>query len=200
MKEAYKKWRKFGDKCMNVLRVYSVVLMLVMLTLAFIQVVRRYVFNAPWMWSDEIILVILAWFSYPALVFNIWTDDHFYISSLYEKFPKPIQILCDLLRHILIGIFCGYLGYFGWKLTKQFWPKPLPASGFTQGLKYIPVIFGGVVSALFCVSNIIGTFIERPEILSPEEKERRAKEFAEKSIAEATATNAEVIKEMKEGK
>ena len=36
--------------------------------------------------------------------------------------------------------------------------------------------------------------------LTPEEKERRAKEFAERSIEEATATNAEVIKEMKEGK
>lgn len=145
---------------MHGLKIYNVILMLGMLALAFVQVIRRYALNIPWVWSDEIILIMLGWFSYPALVFNIWTDDHFSITGLYERFPKPLRLACDLLRHILIGIFCAYLGYFGWKLTKQFWPKPLPASRFTQGLRYIPVIFGGAVSALFCVSNLIGAFID----------------------------------------
>ena len=200
MKEAYRKWRRFGDRCMKYMKYYSVVLMLVMLVLAFLQVVKRYVFNAPWVWSDEIILLMLGWFCYPALIFNIWTDDHFNISSLYEKFPKPVQIACDIFRHLLIGVFSILLGYYGYKLTLQFWPKPLPASGLTQGLKFIPVCFGGFVSALFCVSNLIGTFIDRPEQISDEEKAAQEKEFAERSIREAAATNAEIIRDMKEGK
>ena len=196
MKAAYRKWRGFIDKLLKGLKAYCVVLMLAMLVLAFLQVVRRYVFNAPWIWSDEIILVMLGWFSYPALVFNIWTDDHFNISSVYDKFPLPLQIVCDLLRHILIFIFCLLLGYFGYKLSVQYWPKPMPASGLTQGLKFIPVMFGGFVSAIFCVSNVIGTFIDRPEQISPEELERREKEFAERSIREQAALKKELDSEI----
>ena len=192
MKAAYRKWRNAVDKILVYLKGYSVILMLCMLVIAFLQVVRRYVMNSPWVWSDEIVLLMLAWFSYPALVFNIWTDDHFNISSLYEKFPVPLQIVCDVIRHVVTGVFCGILGYFGWKLMMQYWPKPMPASGWTQGLKYIPVLFGGAVSAVFCVSNLIGSFIERPKRVSREEQEKTEKEFAKQSIREAEKLEAEL--------
>lgn len=196
MKAVYRKWRRFVDVLLKGLKAYCVVLMLVMLIIAFLQVVRRYVFNAPWIWSDEIILVMLGWFSYPALVFNVWTDDHFNISSLYDKFPVWLQIVCDIIRHVLVFAFCALLGYYGWKLTLQYWAKPLPASGFTQGLKFIPVCFGGYVSALFCISNIIGSFIDRPQKISAAEQARREKEFAEQSIQEAARLDAELKKEL----
>ena len=54
---------------------YCIATMLIMLVLAFCQVVLRYVFNKPWSWSDEIILMVLAWFSYPAIMFNVWNDN-----------------------------------------------------------------------------------------------------------------------------
>lgn len=200
MLQIYRKWRAAVDKCLKVLKNYCVVIMLVMLVLAFVQVIRRYVFDAPWVWSDEIILLFLGWFSYPALVFNIWTDDHFNISSLYTKFPTSVQIVCDLFRHILIGVFCTLLGYYGYQLMVQYWPKPYPASGLTQGLKFIPVLFGGVVSTIFCISNIIGTFIDRPEPIDPEEAARREQEFADRSIQEAARLEAELEMQMKNPK
>ena len=161
MVNAYRKWRKLVDKLLVGLKYYCAALLVLMLGLAFLQVVLRYFFNAPFVWSDEIVLLMLGWFAYPALVFNVWTDDHFNISSMYEKFPTPVKIVCDLIRHILIGTFCLLLGYFGYKLMLQNWPKPFPASQISQGLKFIPVVFGGMCSALFCVSNIIGTFVDR---------------------------------------
>lgn len=197
MLAAYRKWRSAVDKCLQVGKHYCVVVMLVMLVIAFVQVIRRYVFNAPWVWSDEIILCLLGWFSYPALVFNVWTDDHFNISSVYDKFPVWLQIVCDVFRHILIGVFCALLGYFAWQMTLQYWPKPMPASGFSQGLKFIPVVIGGVLSAFFCISNLIGTFIDRPQQISPEEQERREKEFAERSIEEMKKLDAELQADLK---
>lgn len=169
MRKAYRAWRRAVSRALVWMKYYSVAVMLLMLALAFFQVVRRYVFNSPWVFSDEVVLLLLAWFSYPALVFNIWTDDHFNISSVYDKFPKTLKKVCDVARHLLIGVFCGYLGYFGWKLTGQYWPKAMPASGWSQGLKFLPVLAGGALSCLFCLSNLIGVFISDPDENTAEE-------------------------------
>ena len=163
--EKYRKFRRAVDRLLVWEKYYCVATMLIMLVLAFCQVVLRYVFNKPWSWSDEIILMVLAWFSYPAIMFNVWNDNHFHISSVYDKFPPALKKAADITRHILMGVFLAMMGYYGLKLTQQYWPKPMPASGWSQGLKFIPVMAGGILSAFFCLVNLIGVLIgaDRPE-------------------------------------
>lgn len=162
MVACYRKWRKVMDRFVMYCKYYCVIIMLVMLFLAFVQVVRRYAFNNPWSWSDEVILLMLAWFAYPSICFNVWTDDHFHISALYCKMPVKIQIVLDVFRHLVIGAFTGLLGYYGYLLMLQYASKPYPMTGISQGLRFFPVLFGGILSAVFCISNLIGTFIDRP--------------------------------------
>lgn len=160
MFQAYTKIRKKIDHLLVWIKYYCVAVMLIMLALAFVQVIRRYAFNCPWSWSDEIILLFLAWFAYPAIVFNTWKDDHFYIGSLYDRFSPTLQNMADILRYIIQGVFLSLLAYYGMKLTQQYWYKPMPASSWSQGLKFIPVIIGGGLSTLFCFINLIGVFIK----------------------------------------
>lgn len=159
MNNHYLKFRNMVDKLLVFEKYYCVATMLVMLVLAFCQVVLRYVFNNPWSWSDEIILMILAWFSYPAITFNVWNDNHFYIGSFYDKFPPVLKKAADVARHLLVGIFLMLLAYYGVKLMIQYWPKPLPASKWSQGLKFLPVVAGAGCSAFFSLVNLVGVFI-----------------------------------------
>lgn len=151
--------RRAVDRTLYFGKVYCVVLMLLMLVLAFVQVVRRYCFNVPWMWSDEMGLLLLGWFSYPAVVFNIWTDDHFCISSVYDKFPPRVRCVLDVLRHLIIGGFMGAFGWYGAVLTRQYWVKPMATMPLPKGIAYIPVALGGIFGALFCLANLVGTFL-----------------------------------------
>ncbi len=159
MNKKYYSFRRTVDKLLVWEKYYCIVLMLVMLMIAFVQVILRYVFNSPLMWSDEIILVMLAWFAFPALTFNIWADNHFNISSVYDKFPPKVRKVCDIGRHVLVGMYLAILTYYGAVLVDQYWSKPLSASGLPQGIKYIPVVIGPGISVIFCVVNLIGVFV-----------------------------------------
>lgn len=159
MRDKYIKFREIVDRLLVFEKYYCVATMMLMLVLAFCQVVLRYVFNQPWSWSDEIILLILAWFSYPAITFNVWNDNHFYIGSFYDKFPPALKKAADITRHLLVGVFLILLAYYGVKLTMQYWPKPMPASNWSQGLKFLPVVVGAGLSAFFCLVNLLGVFV-----------------------------------------
>jgi TRAP-type C4-dicarboxylate transport system permease small subunit len=147
--------RKALDSLLVWVKYYCIAVVLVMLGIAFIQVVRRYGFNIPWSWSDEIVLLLLSWFAYPSIVVNTWKDDHFYIGSFYERLPPSFRKAADIFRYLLQGIFLVLLAYFGVLLTQQYWRKPLPASGMPQGLKYIPVVFAAGLSTFFCLVNLV---------------------------------------------
>lgn len=159
VKENYLALRSRIDKMLVWLKYYCVAVMLAMLAIAFVQVIRRYAFNMPWSWSDEIVLLLLAWFAYPSIVFNTWKDDHFYIGAAYEKMPKRLQQAADIFRYLIQGVVLALLAWFGMKLMMQYWPKAMAASGWSQGLKFIPVIFGAGLSTLFCLINLAGVFI-----------------------------------------
>jgi len=157
--------RRRIDTMLMWLKSYCVAVMLAMLVIAFVQVIRRYAFNIPWSWSDEIVLLLLAWFAYPSIVFNTWKDDHFYIGAIYEKMPRRLRKGADIFRHLVQGVVLALLAWFGMKLMLQNWPKAMPASGWSQGIKFIPVIFGAGLSTVFCVINLAGVLIgqEIPE-------------------------------------
>ena len=159
--KCYQKLRGIIDKAIQVERWYCAALLVVMLVIAFCQVIKRYVFRSPWPWSDEVILFILAWFAYPAINLNVWNDNHFHIASVYNKFPPALQKCADVLRHLLVGVYMTFFSYYSIQLIRQFMPKPLSVTGIPQGLKYVPVLFTGVVSLAFCIINLIGCFIPK---------------------------------------
>ncbi|GEM_PF-2569344 len=160
MTHLYLSLRRKVDVLLVWIKGYCISVMLLMLAVSFVQVIKRYAFNDPWSWSDEIVLLLLGWFAYPSIVFNTWKDDHFYIGSVYEKMSPGLQKAMDVFRYLLQGVFLVILAYFGVKLMNQYWNKPMAASGWSQGLRYIPVIFGAGMSTLFCIINLIGVFVK----------------------------------------
>lgn len=157
----YQKLRGAIDKANQVERWYCAALLVIMLVIAFCQVIRRYVFRAPWPWSDEVILFILAWFAYPAINLNVWNDNHFHIASVYNKFPPVLQKCADVFRHLLIGGYMAFFSYYSFQLIQQFMSKSLSVTGIPQGLKFVPVFFTSLVSLMFCVINLIGCFVPK---------------------------------------
>ena len=54
-----------------------------MLVINFMQVLMRYVFNAPFAWSEEIILVLLVWFGFFCMSIDIFYDSHISLTGIY---------------------------------------------------------------------------------------------------------------------
>lgn len=155
----YQKLRKAIDRLLVWERCYCAMLLILMLTLAFAQVVRRYVLRSPWSWSDEMVLFLLAWFAFPAMNLNVWNDNHFNIATLYNRFPPAAQKAADVFRHLLIGVYMAAFTGYSYQLMMQYMDKPLSVTGIPQGLKYLPVLVTNVLCVLFCAVNLIGCFV-----------------------------------------
>lgn len=131
------------------------VLLVVMLVVCFGAVVMRYVFSKPLVWSEEIILTMLIWFGFMCISIGAYGDTHIAIEGAYNLFPSAVRKGCDLLRYLLLTVFGCLMVYFGWQVFKINLMKRLPATHLSQGVQYFPIVFGGVLTALYSIVNLV---------------------------------------------
>lgn len=131
------------------------VLLVIMLIVCFSAVVLRYAFSKPLVWSEEVILTMLIWFGFMCISIGAFGDTHIAIEGAYNKFPAPMKKACDLLRHILMTVFGCLMVYFGWQIFKINLMKRLPATHWPQGIQYFPIVFGGALTAVYSMVNLL---------------------------------------------
>lgn len=131
------------------------ILLVVMLVVCFGAVVMRYAFSKPLVWSEEVILTMLIWFGFMCISIGAFGDTHIAIEGAYNLFPPAVKKGCDILRFLLLTVFGCMMAYFGWKIFKINLLKRLPATHWPQGLQYFPMVFGGVLTAVYSAANLI---------------------------------------------
>lgn len=148
------------DKVTSFKRYVCALLLMIMLAITFVQVVMRFVFNAPFSWSEEATLMFLVWFGYICMSIDIYTDTHAALYFLYNRLPPVGKKLADLLRHgALTWLFVEMVKY-GWIITKMNMPKPQPATHFSQGWLFAPLVVGGVSMALCAFANFLTVLLK----------------------------------------
>ena len=153
VKKADKFFQKilFVEKCLGALSLF------IMLCICFFAVVMRYVFNNPWTWSEEVILILLVVFGFLCISIDIYNDEHVALTFLYNKLPPKVQTVLDILRHTVIGWFFLLMVKYGIQIYEIKWKKPLPATGWSQGIVYIAQIVISIIIVFFCLMNILKT-------------------------------------------
>ena len=139
------------------------VFLVIMLAVCFGAVVMRYVFSKPLVWSEEIILTILIWFGFLCISIGAYGDTHIAIEGVYNLFPAAVRRACDILRNLLLTVFGCLMVYFGWQVFKINLMKRLPATHLSQGVQYFPIVFGGILTALYSAVNLLEYLIGNQE-------------------------------------
>ena len=171
----------FIEKCIGALSLF------IMLCICFFAVIMRYVFNDPWTWSEEVILILLVIFGFMCISVDIYNDEHIALTFLYNKLSPAAQKVLDVIRHVLIGAFFWLFAKYGLQIYQIKWKKPLPATGWSQGIVYAAQVAVSVLIVFFCLMNVLKTIILGE---SKGQKEQREKEAAEAAAA-AAAKEAE---------
>ena len=171
---------KFFQKILLVEKAIGALSLFIMLCICFFAVIMRYVFNDPWTWSEEVILILLVIFGFMCISVDIYNDEHIALTFLYNKLSPAAQIALDVLRHILIGAFFFLFAKYGLQIYQIKWKKPLPATGWSQGIVYAAQVIVCILIVLFCVMNVLKTVILKE---SKGQKELREKEAAEEAAA-----------------
>lgn len=142
---------RFITKGIGVVRGICSVLIGLMLAITTIQVIFRYVFNNPLVWSEEISLVLLIWFGFLAISNELYEGNHMAIVMFYEKFPARVRWVIDLVQNVIVALFCMVMIVFLFKITGSLSGVDLPVSGLPKVILYIPVILSSVLMLFYSI-------------------------------------------------
>ncbi len=167
--------KKLDSLCKNITkaeRIAAAALLLIMFIICFMAVILRYVFNSPWTWSDEVILILLVAFGYLCISIDVYNDEHVALTGIYNMLPPAAKKVLDALRHILICVFFVLMTYYAGIIFKIKYPKKLAATGFSQGIVFFIQMAMAALMCLFCIVNLIKVFAaQEPQPAAAEKKE-----------------------------
>ena len=150
--------RKVDDlfkKIVKIEQIFGAIMLSIMLVICFFAVILRYCFRSPWTWSEEMILVMLVGFGYACIAIDVYRDEHVALTGLYNKLSPSWQKALDLIRHGLLTGYFALMTYYAFKIFLIKVNKPLPITGFSQGIVFMVQFIAAILMTLSCLHNFI---------------------------------------------
>ena len=112
--------------------------------LIFINVFLRYIFQAPFIHTDELIRYLNAWVAYFSLAYTLRTGGHIAIEAVTKMMPYPIRRRVESVGALLTAGWVILITYGGWKFwfemveIRQRSEGPLEIQMWIPGLCIVP--------------------------------------------------------------
>lgn len=117
----------------------------------FIQVILRYIFNAPLFGLEEISVFVLAWFTFIGAAYSVQTESYIKadLISLVIKNPK-IKKPFDIIAFILCICSTAILSYYGYKYAVWSYNNHVISPTFliSSNFGFAALVVGGVLMSL----------------------------------------------------
>ncbi len=149
----------------------TMILVAVIVSVMFYEVVVRYVFEAPTLWANELSLWLAGMVFLMSGLYAMQQRSHIRIFIIYDAMPRWMQRVCDVISTALICIFAAAIIYGGWNEARDkllrwetfgtAFDPPIPAT-----LKPLILLVVALV-ALQAVSNLICDWNKEKEIHTP---------------------------------
>ncbi|WP_058484912.1 TRAP transporter small permease [Defluviitalea phaphyphila] len=150
---------KIISKCIDLFRNFCSVLLGIMLIITSLHVFFRYVMNSPLIWSEETSLLLLIWFGFFSISNELYYENHIAIVMFYDKFPKKVKQILDIIRHLIITIYSVIMTKYLFVITMSIGKNKLPVSGIPKIFMYIPVILAAIMMCLYSIVLFINSII-----------------------------------------
>jgi len=107
-----------------------------MTVLVFLQVVFRYLLDAPLDWSEEMASFAFVWMALLGASVGLKNDEHPRLDIFYQVFPDRVKTLCTLIINLAILFMLVVLFVFGLKLTVVMQMQRTAALGYSVSYVY----------------------------------------------------------------
>jgi len=84
--------------------------------LLMMEVVRRYVFNSPTVWANELSQLFFGTYAILSGGYVLRTGGHVNVDIIYSHFSKKTQAVCDICTFTLFFLFMGMMVWMGWEM------------------------------------------------------------------------------------
>lgn len=93
--------------------VLGAILLAIMVTIAFLNVIVRYCTSFSFAWTEEITINFFVWITLLGTALAFRDGSHLAMSIIYQSFPRMVRKYCYILGYLICLFFFGMLVYTG---------------------------------------------------------------------------------------
>jgi TRAP-type C4-dicarboxylate transport system permease small subunit len=113
---------KILDAVYKITEFLANMIMLALFVIVLLGVVSRYVFNDPFVWTEELALFLLAWMVFIAANILIKDWDNLRVTYFIEKLPAGLCAVVEILTKLLVMGFLVYVFTIAVKVIPEIGP------------------------------------------------------------------------------
>lgn len=148
-------------KFYKLLKAFGFVLMLVMVTVTFAQVLARYAFSNSLSWSDEVGRYTFVWMTFIGAAIAVRNRQHVAFDALVKMLPRVAQKICLIASYLSMMIFTAVLIYGGFKFVARGSRQISSALEIPMNYVYIVLPVGGVLILAYLLKNFYEDVLAR---------------------------------------
>ena len=145
---------RFAEK---VLVAVIVVLFTGIVISALSQVVSRYVFNSPFMWTEEAARYLGIWCTLMTAGILLGRNMHLSIDLIVEKLPAVPQKALRVFVFAIVIVFASVLVVYGFNLVSKVSKALSPALRIPMGYVYLAVPVGSLILLIYAILGLVRT-------------------------------------------
>lgn len=142
---------------------FLVLVLTVMVATIGAQVIARYVFNAPFSWSEELARYLFLWLVFLGASQAMRRNEHIAVGLLIDRLPFRVRQLVIVLINCLIASFLAVLVFQGWKVVGVVAPLKSIALKVTMAVVYLPLVVGGTTMLVRILIQTVHVIRHGPE-------------------------------------
>lgn len=147
------------------MRVLCSLFLLAMTILLILQVVLRYVFNAPLFWIEEVCTYVLVSLTFLGAAFAWGRREHITVDFAFEMLPARYANYLRYFVDASVMAFCVWSTQQSYEYVLFAWAKKSFATGLPMGMGYVAVPVAFAAIAVQCAVFIYMRLRATPEIV-----------------------------------
>jgi TRAP-type transport system small permease protein len=145
----------------RVLDVATIGLLVAMVLIVFMQVITRKLFSFVFVWSEEVTLLCLTWFSFVGIAIGFREKVHLAMDVVTSFLPAKLNRVVDRFIDLCVFAFGVYLLVWGSKFTARMSYSTLPSTGLPNSVQYVIMPITGGLTCLYSALQFFGVETRR---------------------------------------
>jgi TRAP-type C4-dicarboxylate transport system permease small subunit len=141
----------------------TLLLLVALILVVTTQVMTRKLLNFVFFWSEEVTLLLLAWFAFMAISIGFREYIHLGIDSFTNLFSKGFNKVWDKVITVCTFAFGLYLVIQGWEFTVLMFDSTLPATKLPSSITYLAMPVMGVMTCGYSILQLFNINTTRHE-------------------------------------
>ncbi len=154
------KFRRFAKRWEQIELSILTTLFAIAFVVIIMQIVSRYIFNKPIIWTDEFSSALQMFIAFLAIGYGVLSKKHIRTGGFMGKAPKAVKHIIAILSDILFIFVCYKLLTTTIPFVRSEWNIPFGTFPLGRGKMFIAVPIGYGTSIIYLLMEIIEHILE----------------------------------------